>query len=280
MCSSFHVFDSIRIVLETGLNVTVISFHLLCLRSTRIDFLMIVSPPIHFWLQNRFLYLWGLFVLLGSSGCLHARPSAPETISSSNSLPDLNAALASRQDVWGLAAMSEPNGPSYEFFKQLLPPLRYVNADFKYYPIILSAPGSPQKTRLISNGSTINPRAGLKSWSEKGVPATFLVGNDENVFGANLRQLNGPHYEKGYLPIVQLAYQDDGTSYEEEVFASVDPDMAAHGIAFIRFKASAHSPGKISARIRSPTPLKASGHKLSLPDGSVLVWFDDRWQLG
>src|SRR4051794_26109140 len=64
-------------------------------------------------------------------------------------LPSLDEALNSREDVWGLAAMRQTNGPSYEFFKDLLPPLRYVNAAFRYYPIILSGPGSAQKARLV-----------------------------------------------------------------------------------------------------------------------------------
>src|SRR5438034_118534 len=63
----------------------------------------------------------------------------------SPTLPTLDEALAAKQDVWGLVAMRQPNGPSYEFFEKLLPPLRYVNAAFHYYPIVLSAPGSAQK---------------------------------------------------------------------------------------------------------------------------------------
>ncbi len=278
MCSSFHVFDSIRIVLETGLNVTVISFHLLCRVAARIDFLMILTLPFGFRLQNRFLDLWALFLLLGSSICLHAGPSAPLAISSSNPLPDLNAALASRQDVWGLAAMSQSNGPSYEFFKNLLPPLRYVNADFRYYPIILSAPDSSQKARLVSNGSVLNPRAVLKTWKESGVPVSFFVGENEKVFGADLRRLKGPNYVKGYLPIVQFVYEDEGASYEEEVFASVTPDLAAYGVVFARFNNVAQGNGKISVHIQSATPLKEMKHALCNAEAKALVWFDDQWQ--
>jgi len=79
-------------------------------------------------------------------------------------LPDLEAALAAKQDVWGLAAMSQPNGPGYEFFEKLLPPLRYVNAAFHYYPIVLSAPNAPVKARLVSNGSGLNARTAQNSW--------------------------------------------------------------------------------------------------------------------
>jgi hypothetical protein len=50
-------------------------------------------------------------------------------------------------DVWGEAALRHPDGPSFEFFKDLLPPVRYVNTDFRYYPIVLSAPAAAVKAR-------------------------------------------------------------------------------------------------------------------------------------
>ena len=69
-------------------------------------------------------------------------------------------ALDSTRDLWGEAAMRQPNGPSYEFFEKLLPPLRYVNTDFRHYPIALAAPMSKTKWRLVSNGSGVNVPAG------------------------------------------------------------------------------------------------------------------------
>jgi hypothetical protein len=73
---------------------------------------------------------------------------------SSAALPSLDEAMSSRTDLWGELAMRQPNGPSYEFFAPILPPLRYVNADFRYYPIVLSAPNATVKARLIANGTT------------------------------------------------------------------------------------------------------------------------------
>src|SRR3954451_18990967 len=67
--------------------------------------------------------------------------------------------MAARTDVWAEAAIRQPGGPSYEFFRDLLPPLRYVNAGFRHSPIVLSAPGAAVKARYVSNGSAINPRA-------------------------------------------------------------------------------------------------------------------------
>src|SRR5688500_11841027 len=88
--------------------------------------------------------------------------------------PTLDQVLASKRDLWGEAAMRATNGASYEFFEKLLPPPRYVNADFKYYPIVLSAPNSKVKARLISNGSGVNLRGGARSWHDSygGSPLT------------------------------------------------------------------------------------------------------------
>ena len=86
--------------------------------------------------------------------CSAAQPSG---------LPALDEAIASKRDLWGEAAMRQPNGASYEFFENLLPPPRYVNADFQYYPIVLSAPNAKIKARLISNGSGVSTRiAGVR----------------------------------------------------------------------------------------------------------------------
>ena len=55
----------------------------------------------------------------------------------------------------------------------ILPPLRYVNADFRYYPIVLSAPGAAVKARLIANGSGVNLRGGARVWHDVGAQVTL-----------------------------------------------------------------------------------------------------------
>ena len=82
--------------------------------------------------------------------------------------------IDARNDVWGDAARGQPDGPSYGFFKDLLSPLRWVNAEFRYYPIVLSAPRAAEKTRLVTNGSAVNAKANkLPMWFEQGVPVKF-----------------------------------------------------------------------------------------------------------
>jgi hypothetical protein len=194
------------------------------------------------------------------------------------SFPTLRQALDSKQDLWGLAAMRQTNGPSYEFFEKLLPPLRYVNAAFRHYPIVLSAPGAPVKARLISNGSAINARANLGTWKESGMPISFHVGTNKQTFGEELRRLRGPVYEKGYLPIVHLTYENDGAIYEQETFAATESPLAEHGVVFVQFKINGKSDGKILAKIGSQTPLKVSERIIRDTNGAALVWFGKDWK--
>src|SRR5437867_12415345 len=140
--------------------------------------------------------LYAIFWVLAVS-CLPAR---------SEQLPALDAAVASKPDLWGEAAMRQTNGASYEFFEKLLPPPRYVNADFRYYPIVLSAPNAKIKARLISNGSGVNLRGGARSWSEVGTPVLFRVGPDEFGFGEIRERLDHPILAEGYLPIAEIKY--------------------------------------------------------------------------
>src|SRR3954468_20972366 len=93
-------------------------------------------------------------------------------------LPTPQEMADSREDVWGEAAIRAPGGPSYEFFRDLLPPLRYVNTAFRHYPIVLSAPLAPVKARWVSNGSGINLRADKPPMrKEAGTPVAFFVGD-------------------------------------------------------------------------------------------------------
>src|SRR5690348_17038172 len=71
----------------------------------------------------------------------------------------LDEVIKSKVDLWGEAALKQPEGPTYEFFENKLPPFRYVEAPFRVYPIVLSGPGAPKKARLIGDGSQVNALA-------------------------------------------------------------------------------------------------------------------------
>src|SRR5262245_1195279 len=119
-----------------------------------------------------------------------------------NPLPDAKAMAAARDDVWGEAALRHPDGPSYEFFRDLLPPLHYVNTAFRHYPIVLCAPSAAVKGRWVSNGSGLNLRADKPPmWREVGVPVTFHVGDKPEPFGADVEQRDGPRYRDRALAV-------------------------------------------------------------------------------
>ena len=212
-------------------------------------------------------------------------------------LPSLETALASKLDLWGEAAMAQPNGPSYEFFAPLLPPPRYVNADFRYYPIVLSAPKSPVKARLISNGSGINLRGGSRSWHDNGTPFTFRVGPDELIFGTFRDRTSEPTLAEGWLPIAEVRYrhispvQSEGAVpltqtraqrpaeiYRLEAFASTDPALAPHGVTFVKFELAQGTVGTITVTLDDRTPVTFADGKLTNEKGELLAVFDAAWK--
>lgn len=191
-------------------------------------------------------------------------------------LPSAEEMAASREDVWGEAAIRQPGGPSYEFFRDLLPPLRYVNTDFRHYPIVLSAPQSSVKARWVSNGSAVNARANKPPmWREIGTPVRFLVGADAEPFGNDLPRLDGPRYAEGYWPIVQVAYRQTATRYEQEAFAPVT-ELADAGAVFVRFTPR-ESDGVVAARIDAESVSGSDRGVLKDAKGQAVVFFDPHW---
>ncbi|MSU58799.1 MAG: hypothetical protein EXS35_11635 [Pedosphaera sp.] len=199
-------------------------------------------------------------------------------------LPSLDEVLKADQDLWGLAAMRQSNGPSYEFFEKLLPPLRYVNAEFKYYPIILSAPNATNKARLTSNGSGVNARASLKTWKEIGVPVKFFVGGlgDSEVGANSTNRLThvfdaAPALLGGHLPVVDFAGTFGELEYLQEAFAAVESPFAEHGVVFVKFNVPKR-PGTVAALIDTTAPLIVSDGAVRDTNGAALVWFSKDWE--
>ncbi len=196
----------------------------------------------------------------------------------SRELPNAWTMAAAREDVWGEASLLAPGGPSYEFFRDLLPPLRYANTEFRHYPIMLSAPAAATKVRWISSGSAINARANKKPmWREVGYPVAFYVGEKGERFGEDLERLEGPRYADGFLPIVEIAYRHEGTRYKQEVFASVNEALAARGAALVRFTVGG-SPGRVSVGVGAEGQLAWAAGVLTDKQDRVLIQADDHWR--
>ena len=213
-------------------------------------------------------------------------------------VPGLEEALKAGVDLWGEAAMRQPNGPSYEFFEKLLPPPRYVNADFHFYPIVLSAPNAKVKARLISNGSGVNLRGGGAQWNDNGTPALFRVGPDQLSFGRFPERLQQePALAEGFLPIVELRYlhqtpllaegmvplnqkriDRESEVYRLEAFAATDHALAENGVVFAKFSLAQGSAGIVTVELDSKSPLKFAGGKVTDDKGRVLAYFGNTWK--
>jgi hypothetical protein len=186
-------------------------------------------------------------------------------------------AISSKRDAWGEAAMAQPNGPSYEFFESLLPPPRYVNSDFRFYPIVLSAPKAKVKARLISNGSGVNLRGGTRSWNDVGTPFFFRVGPDELRFGEFLDRLEHPTLAEGYLPIPEIRYVHDVQVYKVEAFATTEPALAEHAVVFVKFSLASGRNNFITVQADAKSPVKFANGELRNDEGELLARFDRNW---
>jgi len=210
-------------------------------------------------------------MLVCGAGCTASQPAPLAT-------PE--EAIASKTDLWGEAALKQPGGPTYEFFERLLPPLRYVDADFRHYPILLSAAGARLKGRLVSNGSAINALARQPNWkNETGTPVHVLVGAQRETFGSDLARLHGPKLADGYLPIVQLKYTQGDDTYGEEAFAAIDRQLADAGAVVVKFDFPAADRGRIELRFETGYDfLKLDGNVIRTASGQAVAQFDDNWQ--
>lgn len=193
--------------------------------------------------------------------------------------------------------MRQPNGPSYEFFAPLLPPPRYVNADFRYYPIVLSAPNAKVKARLISNGSGVNLSGGARSWTDVGTPVRFRVGPDEYLFGSLRERITEPVLAGGWLPIVEIRYshrspvQSGGVVpldqakhvhppeiYRQESFVATDAAFVTNAFVFVKFDLSQGTNGYVAVDVDAKSKLQFDGGRLTDDEGRVLAFFDDAWK--
>ncbi len=186
--------------------------------------------------------------------------------------------IDAKTDILGDAALRQPDGPSYEFFAEAMPPLRYVNAAFRHYPIVLAAPRNECKARLVSNGSAINAKGGGNAWSDVGFPVDFRVGPTDSVFGDDLSKLDGPRLADGYLPIVEMSYREGDATYRQEAFVSVEPVLADHGVVLVRFSLEAGQVGTVSAHVAAPESLRLDGRQLCDDSHQVFMWTDPSWQ--
>ena len=222
-----------------------------------------------------YLVVMALFGALSAPG---AEPLVSDGAKAEEDVRTLDAIIEANTDILGEAALRQTDGPSYEFFAEAMPPLRYVNAAFKHYPIVLAAPGNACKARLVSDGSAINARGGQKSWKDVGFPVCFRVGPGAAAFGEDLARLDGPRLSDGYLPIVTMCYREEDATYRQETFVSIDPALADSAVAFVRFTLDAGETGYVSASVAPSDPLHLAGRQLCDNGGQVFARVGPNWR--
>jgi len=111
------------------------------------------------------------FCLVGRTHA--APPREPDTLVPP--LPGLEEVIASKVDLWGEAALRHPGGPTYDFFARLLPPLRYVDADFLHYPIVLSAPARRRRPGWSATAAPSTPWHGSPPGRTRPAPRSTFV---------------------------------------------------------------------------------------------------------
>ena len=193
--------------------------------------------------------------------------------------PTLADAIGSQTDLWTQAVIHDHGEPDYASFAGLLPPLRYVDAVFRHYPIVLSPPAGPIKARLVSNGSAINAKAMLRTWKELGYPVTFHVEDGAESFGEDLRRLDGPRYVDGFLPIVRMRYRCGSNLYEQECFAATEDDPASRGAVLVRFTLLEGNAGRVDAHIRVWGPITYHADRVVDEQQRVYLQLDDCWRV-
>ena len=190
--------------------------------------------------------------------------------------------LAAGPDLWGEASLKLPDGPSYEYFVPLLPPMRYCDAPFRHYPITLSAPGAVTKARYVSNGSAINALARQPNWvGETGHARDVPRHARDAVFGDDLARLDGPRYEQGYLPIVQSRTAPAGRCSRRKRSRRSTRSSPQHGVVLVRFtlaEGTAGDAGHVEAQVEGTSVLQAVKGVVSGKGGEkAIVAYDERW---
>lgn len=211
--------------------------------------------------------------------------------------PTMGEAIASGRDLFGELAIQQTDGPSYEFFEPLVAPLRYVHADFRHYPLVLSGPQALTKARLISNGSGVNLSGGSRSWKPVGTPVVFRVGVDEYRFGELRERVSEPKLAEGWLPIYTIDYRHPSPAspttliaidqpaqerqsevYRLEAFVSTAPELAEQAVVFVRFSLAAGAKGIITAQLDPPQGSQFARGVIRDGNGQGVVYVDKNWK--
>lgn len=169
--------------------------------------------------------------------------------------PTLDEIIKSNRDLITDYALAQPEGPTYENIAPLMTPVRWVTASFRHFPVVLSAPSAPVKGRIVSNGSILNPLANEPpTWKEAGRALQLFVGYHEEAFGQVFGNTSEGAWLEGWKPLWQVNYQStENHRFQLEIFAPVEPELAAQGGLFFQVKLLSSQPTRIIIKLADQT---------------------------
>ncbi|MFA9480308.1 hypothetical protein ACERK3_18710 [Phycisphaerales bacterium AB-hyl4] len=193
-----------------------------------------------------------------------------------------------------LAATGER--PSFEALAAMLPPLRYVNAPFKAYPLVLSEPEGERKIRVVSDGSAVhlgievNKRPiGVDQASHWNGPA-WSVTLEVNAGDGWQPVCAQPRWHDGCLPIAGWQWMAGPQTLTLDVFAADVPGASGRLAAWLRCtvkgKPEATAPLRWRARLARhddagqsiPANLQCTGGALQDDEGHLFGGVGPGWQ--
>ena len=128
--------------------------------------------------------------------------------------------------------------PDLDSIRRFAPPLKYVNADFRVYPLILGEKDGTAKIRLLSDASELHlgivkeqRPCGVEiadQWFGPALKVTLRVGPDLAPPQAH------PAWLEGYLPVACFAWEHAGVRYRLQAFGATLPHTAQCLCAWMR----------------------------------------------
>lgn len=196
-------------------------------------------------MRTHFFYVWEWLLLLIFFSNFHsfAQTEIPA--------PTLNQIIDSNRDIITDYAIARPDGPTYESILPLMTPVRWSTAEFRHFPVLLSAPSSTVKGRMVSNGSALNPFANFPpTWKEAGRSLHIFLDHTNEPFGQKFDQTSEGLWLDGWKPAWNVSYSTSKKNhFLLEVFAPVEPLLAAQGALCFRLLQIAGQPTIATIRL-------------------------------
>jgi hypothetical protein len=178
--------------------------------------------------------------------------------------------------------------PNYEEIASMVAPFKYVNSQFKVYPLVLGDAGHPEKIRFVSDASELQldvreeyPSVGIDNnshWFGSGMRVTFHVANGGIPCGCQ------PQWQDGYLPVVEWNWEQAGVRYHLEAFATCLPGTAEFLCAWLQItikRLDTDVPALFGAAFHGQSPLRTVDNYLTHVEAELQplrAGFSDGWQ--